>query len=52
MRMMMINRLAAILLLALPLAVVAICGTAVEDIANNWSAIAAVEFSGVPAASA
>lgn len=42
----------AVLLLALPLAVVAICGTAVEDIANNWSAIAAVEFSGVPAASA
>lgn len=42
----------AILLMALPLAVVAICGTAVEDIANNWSAIAAVEFSGVPAAAA
>lgn len=42
----------AILLMALPLAVVAICGTAVEDIANNWSAIAAVEFSGVPAATA
>ncbi|MDN5585299.1 MAG: MFS transporter [Brevibacterium sp.] len=40
----------AILLMALPLAVVAICGTAVEDIANNWSALAAVEFSGVPAA--
>ncbi|TSI13641.1 MFS transporter [Brevibacterium aurantiacum] len=42
----------AVLLVALPLAVVAICGTAVEDIANNWSAIAAVEFSGVPAATA
>lgn len=42
----------AILLMALPLAVVAICGTAVEDIANNWSAIAALEFSGVPAATA
>lgn len=42
----------AILLVALPLAVLAICGTAVEDIANNWSAIAAVEFSGVPAATA
>lgn len=42
----------AILLMALPLAVVAICGTAVEDIANNWSALAAVEFSGVPAAAA
>ncbi|GAA1539498.1 MFS transporter [Brevibacterium picturae] len=42
----------AILLMALPLAVVAICGTAVEDIANNWSALAAVEFSRVPAATA
>lgn len=42
----------AILLLALPLAVVAICGTAVEDIANNWSAIAAVQFSDIPAARA
>lgn len=42
----------AILLMALPLAVVAICGTAVEDIANNWSALAAVEFSGVSAATA
>ena len=42
----------AVLLVALPLAVVAICGTAVEDIANNWSAIAAVEFSGVTAATA
>ncbi|MBM6592333.1 MFS transporter [Brevibacterium sp. RIT 803] len=42
----------AVLLVALPLAVVAICGTAVEDIANNWSAIAAVEFSGVSAATA
>ena len=42
----------AILLMALPLAIVAICGTAVEDIANNWSALAAVEFSSVPAATA
>ncbi|AOP54072.1 MAG: MFS transporter [Brevibacterium aurantiacum] len=42
----------AILLMALPLAVVAICGTAVEDIANNWSALAAVEFSGMSAATA
>ena len=42
----------AILLLALPLAIVAICGTAVEDIANNWSAIAAVQFSDIPAARA
>ncbi|GAA1842393.1 MFS transporter [Brevibacterium marinum] len=42
----------AVVLMALPLAVVAICGTAVEDIANNWSAIAAVEFGGVRAAAA
>ncbi|MFE1084777.1 MFS transporter [Brevibacterium sediminis] len=37
---------------ALPLAIVAICGAAVEDIANNWAGLAAVEFAGVPAASA
>lgn len=42
----------AVLLTALPLAVVAVCGTAVEDIANNWSAIAAVQFSGIPIAAA
>ncbi|MCS4594981.1 MFS transporter [Brevibacterium sediminis] len=37
---------------ALPLAIVAICGAAVEDIANSWAGLAAVEFAGVPAASA
>ena len=42
----------AILLAALPLAIVAICGAAVEDIANNWAGLAAVEFANVPAASA
>lgn len=41
-----------VLLAALPLAVIAICGTMIEDVANNWSAIAAVQISGVPAASA
>jgi hypothetical protein len=34
------------------LAIVAICGAAVEDIANNWAGLAAVEFANVPAASA
>lgn len=41
-----------VLVAALPLAVIAICGTTIEDIANNWSAIAAVQISNVPAASA
>jgi Na+/melibiose symporter-like transporter len=42
----------AILLAALPLAIIATCGSAVEDIANNWAGLAAVELAGVPAASA
>jgi hypothetical protein len=42
----------AILLAALPLAIIAICGSAVEDIANNWAGLAAVEFADVQAASA
>ena len=42
----------AILLAALPLAIIAICGSAVEDIANNWAGLAAVELADVPAASA
>lgn len=41
-----------VLVAALPLAVIAICGTTIEDVANNWSAIAAVQISHVPAASA
>lgn len=41
-----------ILLAALPLAIIAICGSAVEDIANNWAGLAAVRLAGVPAASA
>ncbi|WP_084253141.1 MFS transporter [Devriesea agamarum] len=36
----------------LMLAVIAICGTTIEDVANNWSAIAAVQISHLPAASA
>ncbi|MGC2941096.1 MULTISPECIES: MFS transporter [unclassified Brevibacterium] len=42
----------AILSAALPLAIVAICGAAVEDIANNWAGLAAVDFADVPTASA
>lgn len=42
----------AIMAAALPLAIVAICGAAVEDIANNWAGLAAVELADVPAASA
>jgi Na+/melibiose symporter-like transporter len=42
----------AILFAALPLAIIAICGSAVEDIANNWAGLAAVRLAGVPAASA
>ncbi|WP_210602470.1 MFS transporter [Brevibacterium oceani] len=41
-----------VLLAALPLAIIAICGSAVEDIANNWAGLAAVDFADVPAASA
>lgn len=37
-----------VLLLALPLVVVAICGTMVEDVANNWAALSAVELGGLP----
>ncbi|WP_348981450.1 MFS transporter [Brevibacterium sp. 'Marine'] len=42
----------AIMVAALPLAIVAICGASVEDIANNWAGLAAVELADVPAASA
>ena len=42
----------AVLLAALPLAIVAICGAVVEDVANNWAGLAAVDFADVPAASA
>ncbi|UVI34661.1 MFS transporter [Brevibacterium spongiae] len=41
-----------VLFAALPLAIVAVCGAAVEDIANNWAGLAAVDFANVPAASA
>lgn len=41
-----------VLVAALPLAVIAICGTTIEDVANNWSAIAGVQISNLPAASA
>lgn len=34
--------------LALPLVVIAICGTMVEDIANNWAALAGVQLAGLP----
>ncbi len=42
----------AVLAAALPLAIVAICGAAVEDIANNWAGLAAAQLADVPAASA
>ncbi|THG30191.1 MFS transporter [Naasia lichenicola] len=37
-----------VLVAAMPLVVLAICGTAVEDIANNWAAMAAVDIGGQP----
>lgn len=40
-----------VLVAALPLTVIATCGTIIKDVANNWSAIAAVQISNVPAAS-
>lgn len=39
------------LIAALPLAVIAICGSMTEEIANNWAALAAAQISHVPAAS-
>nr|WP_246475836.1 MFS transporter [Brevibacterium renqingii] len=42
----------AVLSAALPLAIVATCGAAVEDIANNWAGLAAAQLADVPAASA
>ncbi|WIM72677.1 MFS transporter [Corynebacterium suedekumii] len=38
--------------LALPVALVALSGTTVEDMANNWSALAAVEFAGIDVSAA
>ncbi|WP_245859208.1 MFS transporter [Luteimicrobium subarcticum] len=35
------------LLAALPLVVIAICGTMVEDVANNWAALAGVRIGGL-----
>lgn len=35
---------------ALPLVVVAICGTMVEDVANNWAAVSGVRLAGLDAA--
>ncbi len=35
-----------------PLAVIAVCGIMVEDIANNWSGLAAVQLSGIPVSGA
>lgn len=40
----------AILLLVLPIVVVAISGTAVEEVANNWAALMAAQIAGVPVA--
>jgi MFS family permease len=35
-------------LTALPLITIAICGTMVEDVANNWAAMSAVQIGGMP----
>lgn len=46
------KRAGAAMWLALPVALVALSGTTVEDMANNWSALAAVEFAGIDVSAA
>lgn len=41
------QRWGRVALLSLPLVVIAICGVMVEDIANNWAAIAGVQLGGL-----
>lgn len=43
------QRWGRVTLLALPLVIIAICGTMVEDIANNWAAMAGMQLVGLPA---
>lgn len=43
------GRLRRVLAVSLPLVAVAICGTMVEDVANNWAALSAVRIGGLPA---
>ena len=45
-------RLRAVIALALPLAIIAICGTMVEDVANNWAALTGATLGGLDAAAA
>ncbi|RIJ54308.1 MFS transporter, partial [Clavibacter phaseoli] len=42
------SRLRRALVVSLPLVAVAICGTMVEDVANNWAALSAVRIGGLP----
>lgn len=44
--------LGRIMWLTLPVSLVAISGTTIEDIANNWAGVASVELAGVPVAQA
>ncbi|MFT3859999.1 MFS transporter [Micropruina sp.] len=44
------RRWRSVAVLALPLVVVAICGTTVEDVANNWAALSGVRLAGLDAA--
>lgn len=41
------RRWRSVALVALPLVIVAICGTMVEDVANNWAALAGVRLAGL-----
>lgn len=43
------GRFRRVAVLALPLVVIAVCGTMVEDVANNWAAMSGVELAGLPA---
>lgn len=44
-----LQRWGRVTLLVLPLVLIAVCGTMVEDIANNWAAMAGVQLGGLSA---
>jgi MFS family permease len=42
-------RWGAVAVVALPLVAIAVCGTMVEDVANNWAALSGERLAGIPA---
>ncbi|HAJ52893.1 MAG TPA: MFS transporter, partial [Corynebacterium variabile] len=41
------GRWRSVAVLALPLVAVALCGTVVEDVANNWAEVSGVQLAGL-----